>query len=71
MANIYTTKQGDTWDIISKNVYNSDAYAHLILDENLKYSYIAFFDSGIEIIIPDIDSSSSSLASSNLPPWRK
>lgn len=67
---IYTTTQGDTWDIISLNCYGSTKYTHLILDSNLSLSYIAIFDSGTEIIIPEISGTSSEDTSVNLPPWR-
>lgn len=67
---IYKTVQGDTWDIISSKVYGTDSKSHLILDENLELSYIAFFDAGTEIIIPEISGSSEEKTSENLPPWR-
>lgn len=70
MSRVYTTVQGDTWDMISLKVYETDEYAHLILDENLELSHVVFFDAGVEITIPDIDDSSSSDTSVNLPPWR-
>lgn len=70
MSKVYTTVQGDTWDIISSKVYDSDSYGHLILDENLSLSHIVFFDAGVEILIPNIDDSSSEDSSVNLPPWR-
>lgn len=70
MGRVYVTKQGDTWDLISDKVYGTGDYTHLILDENLSLSHIAFFSAGTEIIIPDIDSSTSTETSVNLPPWR-
>jgi len=70
LSNIYTTNDGDTWDSISFEIYGSEKYTHLILDANIELTDIVFFDSGTELIIPDISELSSEETSSNLPPWR-
>lgn len=66
----YTTIRGDTWDIISKNVYGSTKYAHIVLDANLNLSETVIFDSGVEIIIPEIAEIGAEETGVNLPPWR-
>lgn len=66
----YTTIQGDTWDIISQNVYGSTKYTHIILDANLSLTETLVFDSGVEIIIPEIAEISAEETGINLPPWR-
>ena len=66
MANIYTTTQGDTWDIISNKVYDSYDYYDDLVNSNEKYSDVVSFEAGVELEIPDIEISTSE----TLPPWR-
>lgn len=51
---IYTTQQGDTWDLISYRVYGSEFYTDDLFRVNLKYSDIAVFSAGYVLNIPDI-----------------
>lgn len=63
----YTTNAGDTWDIIAKEVYGSEAYTSFLMYNNQKYveQYFVFPD-GIVLDIPDIPDNSVSA----LPEWR-
>lgn len=71
MDSIYTTEQGDTWDVISKKVYGTDKYAHIILDSNLSLTDTVFFYSGVEIIIPEDSTIQEAITDLNLPPWMR
>lgn len=64
---VYYTFSGDTWDIISFNVYGSEKYANRLIEENPNLSNIAIFSSGIEVIVPDILID----ISEDLPPWKR
>lgn len=64
---IYTTIQGDTWDVIALNVYGSEKYMSHLLKANPKHISTMFFSSGVEIICPDIESD----IVENLPPWKR
>ena len=64
---IYTTTQGDTWDIIALKVYGDEKYMGQLLKANPKYINIIFFGAGIEVICPDIDTEDIQ----NLPPWKR
>jgi hypothetical protein len=56
MAN-YTTVQGDTWDKIALKTLGSEYLLPLLLEENSKYRTTLIFSGGIELNIPDIDTS--------------
>ncbi|ADO83707.1 tail protein X [Ilyobacter polytropus] len=64
--NVYTTVQGDTWDIISNKVYDSYDFYDDLINSNEKYSDVVFFQAGIELEVPEIETSTSD----TLPPWR-
>lgn len=66
-VDVYTTIQGDTWDIISLKVYGSENYMGEIMLANSDMVGIIYFNSGVEIICPDIEIETSD----NLPPWKR
>lgn len=66
MAETYTTVQGDTWDIIAKKEYDDEAGMSVLIQANTAYVHTVIFPSGVELTIPDYESSESS----DLPPWR-
>lgn len=53
-VDIYTTKQNDTWDLISYNVYGSEFYINELMTTNPAYRFVNVFDAGTEIICPDV-----------------
>ncbi|GLI57364.1 hypothetical protein PM10SUCC1_28780 [Propionigenium maris DSM 9537] len=65
-VDIYTTLQGDMWDGISHKVYGSDRYSMELIKANIRYANVVKFSSGIDLICPDIPSTSEIL-----PPWRQ
>ena len=65
----YTTKSGDTWDGIAKSVYGDELKADVLMAANREYIEIYRFDSGVEIVTPDIEEEAA--ANDNLPPWKR
>lgn len=66
-VDIYTTIQGDTWDIIALKVYGNERYMSDLLKANPRYIDTMFFGAGVEIVCPDIEQN----AVENLPPWKR
>lgn len=62
------TKQGDTWDIIALRELGSELLMHELINANMRYSAVAFFEANITLNIPDLDYQA--YADVNLPPWR-
>lgn len=62
---MYTTKQGDTWDIIAKKMYGNEAYVSFLMENNKKALDYFIFPEGIRLNIPDAPEKKSSL-----PKWR-
>lgn len=65
----YTTKSGDTWDGIAKSVYGDELKADVLMAANREYIEIYRFDSGVELVTPDIEEEVA--ANDNLPPWKR
>ena len=63
----YTTKKGDTFDIIAYNLYGNAEAVTPIMDANPDYIKTAVFDYGVELDIPDLDTTTDA---AYLPPWR-
>lgn len=63
----YTTKQGDTFDMLAYRAYGSEFKSHYIIQANPQYASTLIFDSGIELTIPIISID----AASTLPPWKR
>lgn len=70
MANsyfIYTTKAGDTFDILALDAYNEETKATVIIQANPQHAHILVFAAGVELKIPIIEAS----AAASLPPWKR
>jgi hypothetical protein len=63
---MYTTKSGDQWDMIAKNVYGSEIYADWLMQNNVQLLDIFQFDSGTVLNTPELPDNTTS----DLPPWR-
>ena len=61
----YTTIQGQTWDMISKEVYGTEMNAGRLMEANPKQLGVFIFQAGIVLNTPEIEEQES-----NLPPWR-
>ena len=66
MALDYTTKSGDTWDLIALNVYGSELKADWLMQNNPRYIHIVRFDSGTVLSTPALPAEKSG----DLPPWK-
>lgn len=68
---VYRTISGDTWDLISYKIFGSEQYFHQLMRANLNLLSIAVFDSNVPIIVPEIDTSTNTVDTSKLPPWKR
>lgn len=64
---IYTTQQGDTFDILALDAYNDEYKAHIIIQANSEQTETLVFDAGVELKIPIIEQETAS----TLPPWKR
>lgn len=67
MDKIYKAKQGDTWDIVAKAVYNDELKAQLLMENNPKLLHIFVFSGGEQVICPEQEVATNV----SLPEWRK
>lgn len=63
----YTTKEGDTFDILALHFYNDEFQAHQIMGVNPNYIHYISLPPGIILRIPVIEAESSV----TLPPWKR
>lgn len=68
MSKAYTTKSGDTWDLIAYDQLGSCSYMNLLIDANRQHVGTAIFSAGVVLQLPEITTETQSTA---LPPWRK
>lgn len=66
----YLTVSKDTWDVIAKRVYGSEAFMDKLIRANLEHRKTVFFSAGVVLNVPDIDTESAEFAE-NLPPWKR
>lgn len=70
MANgyfVYTTMQGDTFDMLALDAYNDEFKAHVIIQANPEHANTLIFDAGVGLKIPYITEESAE----TLPPWKR
>jgi len=67
LPSIYTTIQGDTWDMIAYKVYGKEACMAKLIEANDDLAHIAVFSSGVKIVCPPPEPRASKI----LPPWRR
>lgn len=68
MAKIYTTRQGDTFDIIAYRVYDSEQRAMDIAQANPVHMDTVFFREGVALVLPDL---AAAYVDQPSPPWRR
>lgn len=66
MANTYTTRPGDQWDIIAKRVYGSELHADFLMKHNFEQLDIYEFDAGVVLNTPELPEPKTE----TLPEWR-
>ena len=70
MSATTTTRQGDTWDILSKRLYGNEHYMEKLIEANLEHRKTVLFSYGTVINGPEIDIATDE-TSVNLPPWKR
>lgn len=66
MAGIYTTIQGDTWDLIAYKIYGEEKYMKYLIEANWQMLDVLIFSSGTVLTVPDIQEETDDEA----PFWR-
>lgn len=68
-SNVYITKQGDTWDIVARNVYGSDneKLAGFLQTANTSYVSLLYFPAGIRLAIPATPAAATAIPA----PWER
>lgn len=67
-AATYTTRQGDTWDMIALRTMGAERYMAQLLDANPVYNYTAIFSAGTVLVVPALPDP---VLPATLPPWRR
>lgn len=62
---MYTTKQGQVWDQIAKEVYGAEIHADFLMQNNPKYLNVFIFPAGIQLNTPELPQEQK-----DAPPWR-
>lgn len=68
MATTYKTTQGDTWDIIAKNVYGNELLFDVLIKANIEHRKTVIFPAGIVLSVPEVETAESAV---NLPIWKR
>ena len=66
---MYTTQQGDTWDIIAKRHYGSELLMNKLIAANPDYRKVVIFPAGIKLETPLVEENIND--DSSLPPWKR
>lgn len=69
MAEQYTTRQNQTWDVIAKEVYGDEKYTEQLMKNNLDKIDIFVFSAGTVLSTPEIETQQKE--DINLPEWRR
>ncbi|MCL2593848.1 MAG: tail protein X [Defluviitaleaceae bacterium] len=65
---IYTTTQGDVWDLISYKVYNDEGFTEHLINANPAHRHTVIFSADVVLNVPDKPTKSSIIS---LPPWKQ
>lgn len=63
----YTTKQGDTWDLIAHKQLGSANYTDQLMSANMEHVGTLLFLAGVTLRLPEI----AEKTDGNLPPWKR
>lgn len=67
MSSIYSTVQGDMWDLISYRTYGTEKHVKVLLEANQAYRDVVVFRAGVQIVCPEVSAAKTSV----LPPWKR
>lgn len=62
----YTTKSGDTWDMIAKEVYGDEYHADVLMAANPQHIDTFIFGAGVVLATPALEEERDGLQ----PPWK-
>ena len=65
----YTTKLGDTWDVIAYAVLGNERYTPALISANPDHVNTVIFAAGVSLVLPTVNSSDNSAV--GLPPWKR
>lgn len=65
---MYTTAQGDTWDMIAYKMLGKEALMIQIMNLNPDYIGVSIFSAGTKLLLPEIAETEEVYA--DLPPWK-
>ena len=63
----YTTRDGDTFDLLALDMYNDERLAHYIIEYNPDYADVIVFEGGVQLKLPVVEEAETS---ETVPPWR-
>lgn len=63
---MYTTKSGDTWDVIAKEVYGSEYHADVLMAANPQEIDTFIFNAGVFSSTPALEEE----RDGQMPPWK-
>ena len=63
---MYTTKSGDTWDVIAKEVYGNEYHAGALMAANPEHIDTFRFSAGVVLKTPTVEDA----RAGTLPPWK-
>lgn len=66
--NIYTTIQGDTWDMIAYRKLGSTNYTDRLISANPEHVGTFLFPAGVTLRLPEIETVKTA---DSLPPWKR
>lgn len=69
MNETYTTRQGQTWDLVSKEVYGNEKYIGHLMKNNTQYIDVFIFSAGTVLNTPKVEEENA--VDATLPEWRK
>jgi phage tail protein X len=64
----YTTKEGDSFDLLALHYYNEEKMATYLIEANPDYADVIIFEGGIDLLIPILDDAD---MPETVPPWRR
>lgn len=66
----YTTRSGDTFDLLAIGFYNEEKLASTIIEANPRYCGTVVFDAGVVLKIPVINKNTN-VTPKSIAPWRR
>ena len=64
----YTTRAGDTWDLISYRLVGTSEQVLPLMQANTAYTEVFIFPAGVVLNVPELDSI---IDYDALPPWKR